>query len=101
MYVSFFSIIFFCLAVNFYFLSNVSLALPLGHPWLSLLCILFFCGGIATFVSHTVAAIILLPLIARIGVSLAIPEVVVVGSAFASNYILFYFYFFYMIIFLF
>lgn len=62
----------------------VSPVLPLEHPWLALMCILFFCGGIATFVSHTVAAIILMPVIARIGVSLAIPEMVVVGSAFAS-----------------
>ena len=68
-----------------YIADGITKSLPLGYPWLSLLCILFFCGGIATFVSHTVAAIILLPLIARIGVSLAIPEVVVVGSAFASK----------------
>jgi di/tricarboxylate transporter len=43
-----------------------------------------FCGTIATFVSHTVASIILMPIIAKIGVSLAIPQVVVVGSAFAG-----------------
>ena len=62
----------------------VASVLPLDQPWLALMCILFFCGGVATFVSHTVAAIILMPVISRIGVSLAIPEMVVVGSAFAS-----------------
>lgn len=68
-----------------YLSDGIMNSLPLNYPWVSLLCILMFCGSIATFISHTVAAIILMPIIARIGVSLAIPEVVVVGSAFASK----------------
>lgn len=59
--------------------------LPLSHPWVSLLCILCFTGTVATFVSHTVAAIILTPVIAHIGVVLGIPEVTVLGSAFAIS----------------
>ena len=59
--------------------------LPLGHPWLSLLCIILFALTVATFVSHTVASIVLMPIIARLGVSLHIPEVVVIGAAYAGN----------------
>lgn len=69
-----------------YLSDAIMISLPLNYPWISLFCILMFCGSIATFISHTVAAIILMPIIARIGVSLAIPEVVVVGSAFASKF---------------
>jgi phosphate transporter len=69
-----------------YLADGITDALPLRQHWLALFCILLFCGCIATFISHTVAAIILMPIIARIGISLAIPEVVVVGSAFASKY---------------
>lgn len=60
-------------------------ALPLSHPWQALTCILMFCGLVATFVSHTVAAIILMPVISRIGTSLDLPEVVVMGAAFSSK----------------
>jgi len=60
-------------------------ALPLRNPWLALVFILFFVMTISVFVSHTVSAIILMPIIARIGVSLQIPEVVVIGSAFAVS----------------
>jgi phosphate transporter len=59
--------------------------LPLGRPWIALVYILLFCGTISTFVSHTVASIILMPVIARIGVSMQIPEAVVIGSAFAIS----------------
>lgn len=61
------------------------LGLPLQHPWLALLCIILFALSVATFVSHTVASIVLMPIIARLGVSLHIPEVVVIGSAFAVS----------------
>jgi len=52
---------------------------------LALIFILSFVLTISIFVSHTVASIILMPIIARIGVSLQIPEVVVIGSAFAVS----------------
>jgi di/tricarboxylate transporter len=58
--------------------------LPVGEPWLALLLILCFSASVATFVSHTVAALILLPVISTIGVSLGFPVVAVVGSAFAG-----------------
>jgi di/tricarboxylate transporter len=60
--------------------------LPYDDPWLTMLCILMFCLFIATFVSHTVASLILMPIISRIGMDLGIPKTVVVGSAFASTY---------------
>jgi len=60
-------------------------ALPLRSPWFALVFILFFVMTVAVFVSHTVSAIILMPIIARIGVTLQIPEVVVIGSAFAVS----------------
>ena len=68
-----------------YLADGITESLPLGRPWMALVYILLFCGGIATFVSHTVASIILMPVIARIGVSIQIPEVVVIGSAFAVS----------------
>lgn len=61
------------------------LALPLQNPFLALICVLFFCCLVATFVSHTVASLILMPIITSIGVSLEIPEEMVLGSAFASK----------------
>ena len=68
-----------------YLTAGITSSLPLTRPWVALLYILIFCGTIATFVSHTVASIILMPAIARIGVSLHMPEVVVIGSAFAVS----------------
>lgn len=59
--------------------------LPLESPWLALLSILTFCGVIATFVSHTVASIILMPVIAHIGVSINMPVTTTIGSAFAIS----------------
>ena len=68
-----------------YLASDISESLPVASPWLTLLYVLLFCGAIATFVSHTVASIILMPIIARIGVSMLMPEVMVIGSAFAVS----------------
>lgn len=68
-----------------YLADGIIEALPLENPWLALIFILFFVMTISTFVSHTVSSIILMPIIARIGVSLQIPEVVVIGSAFAVS----------------
>eukprot|EP01041_Mallomonas_annulata_P008599 gene8599-17737_t len=56
-----------------------------SQPWVALLIILFFMCGVSTFVSHTVASIILMPIIANIGVSLHMPEIVTIGSAFAVS----------------
>lgn len=47
--------------------------------------ILLFCLAAATFVSHTVASLILMPVIATLGIDLGMPEVAVVGSAFAGE----------------
>ena len=68
-----------------YLTLGITSSLPVTRPWLALLYILLFCGTIATFVSHTVASIILMPAIARIGLSMNMPEVVVIGSAFAVS----------------
>jgi phosphate transporter len=68
-----------------YIAEGIQDSLPQDKPWIALVYILLFCGTIATFVSHTVASIILMPIIARIGVSMKIPEVVVIGSAFAVS----------------
>jgi phosphate transporter len=68
-----------------YLADDITGSLPLDRPWIALVYILLFCASISTFVSHTVASIILMPVIARIGVSMQIPEVVVIGSAFAVS----------------
>jgi phosphate transporter len=68
-----------------YLADGITSSLPMGNPWFALFYILMFCGTVATFVSHTVASIILMPVIVRIGVSIRIPEVVVIGSAFAIS----------------
>lgn len=60
-------------------------ALPLGQPWMALVIILLFCLTAATFVSHTVASLILMPVIATLGISLGMPEIAVMGSAFAGT----------------
>ena len=59
--------------------------MPLTHPWLALLLILCFTMGVATFVSHTVASIILMPIVANISVVMNMPEVVTIGAAFAGD----------------
>ena len=70
----------------FFFLILCFAALPLGYPWLALVIILLFCLAAATFVSHTVASLILMPVIATLGIDLGMPEVAVIGSAFAGTY---------------
>lgn len=52
---------------------------------MALVIILLFCLAAATFVSHTVASLILMPVIATLGIDLGMPEVAVIGSAFAGN----------------
>ena len=56
-----------------------------SQPWVALLIILSFICAVSTFVSHTVASIILMPVIARIGVALHMPEIVTIGAAFAVS----------------
>jgi len=68
-----------------YIVNGIIDDLPLQSPWLALLSILTFCGIIATFVSHTVASIILMPVIAHIGVSINMPVSTTIGSAFAIS----------------
>jgi phosphate transporter len=68
-----------------YVAHDIIQTLPMKNPWLALVCILFFAATVATFVSHTVAALILLPIISKIGSDLGIPEVTVIGSALAIS----------------
>ena len=56
-----------------------------NNKWFTLIAILCFVCGIGTFVSHSVAAIILMPVIVRVGMHLEMPEVVVIGSALAIS----------------
>ena len=63
-----------------------SIALPVQFPWLTLILILMFVALIATFVSHTVAALILLPIFTTVGVSIGGAEIVVIASAYASKF---------------
>ena len=62
-----------------------SIVLPLTSPWWAMMTILLFTGTVATFVSHTVASLILTPIIINIGITLGIPEKVVIGAAFAGK----------------
>lgn len=75
------------IALWYFLLTFVSspAVLPLSSPFLALICVLFFCCTVATFVSHTVASLILMPIITSIGLSLDIAQPMVVGSAFASK----------------
>lgn len=68
-----------------YLSDAITLTLPLSKPWLAFAMILCFCNTTATFVSHTVASLILMPIIASIGMTLDMPQEVVIGSAFASK----------------
>lgn len=52
---------------------------------MALVIILLFCLTAATFVSHTVASLILMPVIATLGISIGMPEIAVMGSAFAGT----------------
>lgn len=68
-----------------YLSDAITAGLPLGSPWLSFVLILCFACGVATFVSHTVASLILMPIITAIGMTLEIPQALVIGSAFAVS----------------
>ena len=63
------------------------IALPLDEPWVALIYILLFTGIIATFVSHTVAALIILPIVTKVGITMNMPEHIVISAAFAGIYI--------------
>ena len=63
------------------------LALPLDEPWVALIYILLFTGVIATFVSHTVAALIILPIVTKVGITMQLPEHIVISSAFAGKFV--------------
>lgn len=67
------------------YLNFIHAALPLSQPWVALLVILLFCLTAATFVSHTVASLVLMPVISSLGISIGMPEIAVIGSAFASK----------------
>ena len=55
-----------------------------NNKWFTIAILCFVCG-IGTFVSHSVAAIILMPVIVKLGMHLEMPEVVVIGSALAIS----------------
>ncbi len=59
--------------------------IPHQNEWLALCAILCFVCIVGTFISHSVAAIILMPIIVRMGIHLKMPEVVVIGSALAIS----------------
>eukprot|EP00640_Fibrocapsa_japonica_P000966 CAMPEP_0113945436 /NCGR_PEP_ID=MMETSP1339-20121228/45883_1 /TAXON_ID=94617 /ORGANISM="Fibrocapsa japonica" /LENGTH=810 /DNA_ID=CAMNT_0000951017 /DNA_START=58 /DNA_END=2491 /DNA_ORIENTATION=- /assembly_acc=CAM_ASM_000762 len=59
--------------------------LPRDNRWLMLVLVLFVAMVIATFVSHTVAAIILMPLVVKIGVDFGMAEALGVSTAFAVS----------------
>ena len=83
-----FSLLFLCFLLTLPVHVNITyIALPLDNPWVALVIILLFCLTAATFVSHTVASLILMPLISTLGVAMGMPEIAVIGSAFASKYI--------------
>lgn len=64
---------------------SIGNTIPVEHKWVSMCCIFFFSASVATFVSHTVASIILMPVIGQIGVQLEAPAEVVIGSALAVS----------------
>lgn len=55
--------------------------IPTDDPWFALVCFFFFALIVATFVSHTVASMILMPLVTQIGVNLGAPKMMVFGTA--------------------
>jgi phosphate transporter len=59
--------------------------LPYSDPWTTLVIVLFFCLVVSTFVSHTVASLILMPIIAEVGLQLGKPKMFVIGAAFAVS----------------
>ena len=68
-----------------YISEDVTAVLPMQHFWPAMVCILLFAASVATFVSHTVAAIILLPLIAKLGTHLGDPVGIVICSTLAIS----------------
>lgn len=58
---------------------------PMHNEWLALVSVLVFACGVGTFVSHTVASIVLMPVIVSVGVDLDMPEVIVIGAALAIS----------------
>lgn len=73
-----------------YLSDMITYMLPLQQPWWAFFLILVFCCVVATFVSHTVASLILMPIIASIGKTLDMPEAVVLGAAFAGQMMIVY-----------
>jgi phosphate transporter len=65
--------------------ADITAVLPMESLWPAMICILLFSMSVATFVSHTVAAIILLPLIVQLGTTLGNPVAVVVCSTLAIS----------------
>merc|ERR1711974_52690 len=59
--------------------------IPTHSPWMALVVVFLFAMVVASFVSHTVASMILMPLIARVGVDFGLPKVMVVGTAFVVS----------------
>lgn len=64
------------------------IVLPLNSPRIAVLVVTLFVCLVSTFVSHTVAALILIPLVLKLGVSMGIPAEMVICCAFAGKYIL-------------
>ena len=65
--------------------SEILMMFPKDNNWLALLLMLFFVCVVGTFVSHTVAAIVLMPIITSVGLELKCAESMVIGSAFAIS----------------
>eukprot|EP01034_Spumella_vulgaris_P023241 gene23241-29445_t len=65
--------------------TGITIALPLDNPFIAFVLILCFCMTVATFISHTVASLILLPIILAVGQTLGMAEIVVMCSAFAVS----------------
>jgi len=68
-----------------YIVDALFAALPQNHPMVMMGEILFFTLVISTFVSHTVAALILMPLIVEIGVQMGDAAGIAVPAAFAIS----------------
>lgn len=73
------------MCLNHYCSHHLHAAIARDSSYTALLCVLAFAMAIATFVSHTVAAIIVFPVITKVGVDMGCPEVMVIGSALAGK----------------
>lgn len=82
---TFFILFLYLLGLLMYLSDGASELLPLKKPWIAFIYILFFFLIVSTFISHTIVSIMLMPLITRIGVSMQIPEVIVIGSTLAIS----------------